>query len=104
MNWNAGITSSGLKTSSGVITTAGKAGLLYGYTFKVGTTASSVLFENGGSGGTALVADYNVAVTAAGDTTKTVSFDTPVVFSTDIYLTIAGTGAAAIAYYKEIGQ
>ncbi len=103
-NWNMGISSSGEKTSSGVVTTANKAGLLYGYTFKVGTTASSIKFNNGGSSGTILVHDFNVAVTAAGDVTRTVSFPTPIVFSTDIYVTLAGTGATVIAYYKEIGK
>lgn len=104
MNWNQGITSSGVKTGDGIITTAGKAGLLYGYQFGVGTTASSVLLKNGGTGGTILVQDKNVAVTAAGDVTKTVVFNTPIVFSTDIFLDIGGTDAFCTVFYKEIGQ
>ena len=101
---NQGILSSGVKTSDVTITTANKAGLLFGYTFGVGTSASSVLLRNGGSGGTILVQDKNVAVTAAGDVTKTVIFDTPIVFSTDIFLDIGGTDAFCSVYYKQIGQ
>ena len=39
-------------TSSGVVTTAGKAGILWGYNLVGGTADSKALFENGGSGGT----------------------------------------------------
>lgn len=104
MNINAGITSSGVKTTDVTITTAGKAGLLHGYQFGVGTSASSVLLRNGGATGTILIQDKNVAVTAAGDVTKTVVFDTPIVFSTDIFLDIGGTDAFCTVFYKEIGQ
>ena len=97
-----GITSSGVKTEDGVITTAGKAGLLYGYNFKVGTSASSFLLKDGGSGGTILVQDFNVAVTAAGDVTKTVIFPEPIVFATDIFLDIGGTNATGVVFYKQI--
>jgi hypothetical protein len=100
---NQGVTSSGVKTSDVTITTANKAGLLFGYQFKVGTSASSMLLRNGGASGTILVQDFNVAVTAAGDVHKTVMFKDPIVFSTDIFLDIGGTNAAAVVFYKQIG-
>lgn len=91
-------------TASGTITTASKAGLLYGYVLKGGTTASSIVLNNGGSGGTVLWEDFIKAQTAAGDDGIKMFFDPPIVFSTDIYATLAGTGATACIAYKEIGK
>lgn len=96
------ITSSGAKTSSGVITVANSPGLLYSVILRSGTSASSAAIRNGGSGGTILCTISNVGTTAAGDTTVMFTPDEPVIFSTDIYLTIAGTGAEAYVYYKQL--
>lgn len=99
---NQGISSSGEITETGIVTVANKAGLLFGYTLKVGSDATSVLFKSGGTGGTILVQDFNIGVTAAGDVTKTIILDPPVVFPVDIFATLAGTGATVVAYFKQI--
>lgn len=88
--------------SSGVVTTAGKAGILWGYTLIGGTTGSKALFENGGSGGTDTWAITTVAGTAVGDVTKERDFTEGVVFSTDIYCTLTGTGAYVYVTYEEL--
>lgn len=91
-------------SSSTTITTANKAGILYAFWLRPGTTASALTFQNGGSGGTTLAGTSHVGVTAAGDiTTPPVQPAVGMVFSTDIYATIAGTGAKGYAVYKQIG-
>lgn len=102
LNRYEAITSSGAKTSSGVITTANTPGVLYGVTLRSGTSASSVSLRNGGASGTILWTLSNVATTAAGDTTIIQNFTEPIDFSTDIYLSIAGTGAEAFVAYKQL--
>jgi hypothetical protein len=97
-----GITSSGAKTSSGTITTANVPGLLYAVILRSGTTASKIELRNGGSGGTILATISYVATTAVGDEIRGISFPEPVAFSTDIYATIAGTGAEAYVFYKQL--
>ena len=91
-----------LISSSGVVTTAGKSGLLWGYNLIGGTTGSKVIFENGGSGGTATWVATTLAGTAVGDVTASEHFTKPVVFTTDIYATISGTGAYVYIIYEEI--
>jgi hypothetical protein len=83
------------------VTTAGKAGILYGYALKCGTTISSVLFRDGGSSGTVRWGDGNAAVTVAGDVWKVQMFPIPIAFSTDIYVTLVGTGAVVYVAYVE---
>ena len=90
-------------TSSGVVTTAGKAGILWGFKLIGGTTASKALFENGGSGGTDTWAGTTIANTAVGDTRDTEDFTKGVLFSTDIYCTLSGTGAYVYVTYRRIG-
>lgn len=97
-----GITSSGAKASSGVITTVNTPGLLYAVILRSGTSATSASLRNGGSGGTILATLSNIGTTAAGDTTVTFTPDEPVSFSTDIYLSIAGTSAEAFVFYKQL--
>jgi len=89
-------------TESAVVTTANDAGLLYGVTLRSGTTASSILLRNGGSSGTVLWGLSLASTAAAGDTTTSVTFPYPIIFSTDIYATLTGTGALAYVAYKEI--
>jgi hypothetical protein len=84
------------------VTTVGKAGLLYGYALKCGSTITSVLFKDGGTSGTVRWGDGNAAVTVAGDVWKVQMFPIPIVFSTDIYVTIAGTNAVVYVAYVEI--
>ncbi len=95
---NQGVISKQL-TSSDVVTTAGKAGLLFGYNLIGGSTASSVVFNNGGSSGTGLWKGATPTATLS----FAEWFDPPLVFSTDIYCTLAGTGATVSIAYKEIG-
>lgn len=101
LNRYEGILSSGEITSSQTITTAGKQGLLYGIILRSGTTASSALLSDGGSAGTIKAAVSQAASTNAGDATVIFTPCEPVDFTTDIYLTIAGTGAKAYILYKQ---
>lgn len=89
-------------TASAVVTTAGSAGLLYGITLNSGTTASSIIIKNGGSSGTNIWKLTLIATTAAGDQTTSITFPVPIVCSTDIYATLAGTGATAYVQYKQL--
>lgn len=89
------------RTDTGIITTAGKPGLLYGYTLIGGTTATSAIFTNGTGTGTTLWKDTIKAQAVAGDDSVSYTFTEPIVFSTDIYVTLAGTNAAvSVAYYQ----
>ncbi len=97
-----GITSSGAKTSSGTITTAGTPGLLYGVILRSGTAASSISLRNGGSGGTILATVSYAATTNAGDEVRGFTLTEPLDFSTDIYLSISGTAAEAFVFYKQL--
>lgn len=88
---------------TGAVTTVGKAGLLYGYSIKCGTSAAgSVLFKDGGTGGTVRWGDGWAAVTAAGDVWRSMMFPIPIIFSTDIFVTITGTNTAVYVAYVEI--
>ena len=86
---------------TGLVTAAGKAGILRGYSLKCGTDISKVIFRDGGSGGTIKWSDGNAAVTVAGDVFKTHSFKEDVPFSTDIYATVTGTGAILYTEYVQ---
>jgi hypothetical protein len=89
-------------TSDVTVTTAGKAGLLYGLTLLSGTADSKILIEDGGSGGTAVWALSLNGTTAAGETSESIAFAVPIVCETDIYANITGTAAIAYVAYKEI--
>jgi hypothetical protein len=89
-------------TESGVVTTAGKPGYLYGYTIKVGTTLTLVEFRNGGVAGTIKWEDGWMGQTVAGNIFIPYTFAKPLVFSTDIYAVISGTGAELNIAYVEI--
>ena len=94
-------------TSSGTVSTANKAAILRGYTLIGGTTASKVIFNNGGSGGADTYAGTTAAGTNVGDVTKSENLvggdGLGIIFNTDIYCTLSGTGAYAYVYYEEIG-
>ena len=64
--------------------------------------ASKIIFENGGSGGTDTWNCTNVAATAVGDTTVSEHFSKGVIFSTDLYGTLTGTGAYVYVIYEEL--
>jgi len=89
-------------TASGVVTTAGKPGLLLGYSIKVGTTDTVVEFRNGGASGTIKWEDGWNGQTAAGDVYISYAFPISIIFSTDIYAVISGTGAELNIAYVEI--
>jgi hypothetical protein len=89
-------------TSSAVVTTAGKSGLLWGYNLIGGTTGSKAIFENGGSGGADTWTATTLAGTAVGDVTVSEHFSKPVVFTEDIFCTLSGTGAFIYVIYEEI--
>lgn len=99
---HAGIESKTITTSA-VVTTAGKPGLLYGITLNSGTTDSSILIEDGGSSGTPKWKLTLDGTTAVGETTESITFPTPIVCATDIFATLVGTNAVAWVAYKEIG-
>ncbi len=90
-------------TSSTTVTTANKSGVLFDITLIGGTTASSLKMRNGGSNGSILWEISLAAQTNVGDSIVSKSFSVPLVFSTDIYATLAGTGAVAYIAYKETG-
>ena len=92
---SSGVLAAGSSTPGGV----GKPVLLYSYNLSGGTAASSVSFKDGGTGGTILWSDSIKSQTAAGDATINVAFPFPIVFTTDCYVTVAGTGATAIMTY-----
>ena len=89
-------------TSSGIVTTAGKAGILWGFKLIGGTTLSKAIFEDGGAGGTDKWQGMTIANTAIGDTRDTQDFTVGVVFPNDIYVTLSGTGAYVYVSYDEI--
>lgn len=89
-------------TASGVVTTANKAGILKGYNLIGGTTGSGVSFKNGGASGTTLWQGTCIAGTAVGDVSKSEHFMEGIIFSTDIYAIIVGTGAILYVHYDEI--
>jgi len=85
-------------TASGSVKAS--AGLLLGYAIQHGTTTqSSVTFRDGGSGGTIKWVHSKEAVTAAGDATDKCIFSVPIVFSTDIYVALTGTGTKICVIY-----
>jgi len=95
---SSGVLTAGSSTPGGV----GTAVRLYGYVLSGGTAATSITFKDGGTGGTVKWQDSIKAQTAAGDATSPVLFPYPVVFSTDCYVTVAGTAGTAVMLYLPI--
>jgi len=89
--------SSGIKTASGQITTAGQPGAVVGfYAYSGGTNALTVELKNG-SGGTTLIKETIPAATA---NPVFRPFPFPgVVFSADVYLVITSTGGAEVIVF-----
>ncbi len=84
------------------VTTAGSPGLLYGVILIGGTTASKIQLKDGTTSGGVACELTVKAQTVAGDDMKEFSPTDPVVFSSDIFADITGTGAIAYVYYKEL--
>ena len=86
-------------TESGVITTAGVGGYVKAFGMTVTTNASEMVLTDGGSSGTAGPDLHADAATAKA---SVVSGDIgPVRFNTDIYATLAGTGAEGWVIFNE---
>ena len=88
--------------SDGVVTTAGTPGLLYGVILLGGTTLSKIQLKNGTTSGDVGCELTLIAQTVAGDDSKVFAPTDPVVFDTDIFADITGTGAIAYVYYREL--
>lgn len=90
-------------TESGVISTVNATARIRAITLSSGTTASSIIINDGGSGGTAKWKLALIATTGAGDQSHSVSFgDKGFICITDAYGTLAGTGAIASILYDEM--
>lgn len=89
-------------TESGVISTAGKSARVWTITLIPGTDSSSIIINDGGSGGTERWKLTWAGVTAAGDASVSISFKVPIICTTDAYGTLAGTDASAYIHYDEI--
>ncbi len=89
-------------TTSAAITTADKTGIVYALTLISGTADSSIILKNGGSSGTDSWRLSLNGTTSAGETSESISFPRGLIFTTDIYATLAGTAAIAYVAYEEI--
>ena len=89
-------------TSDVAVTTAGNPGLLYGVILIGGTTGSKIQLKDGTTSGGVACELTLVAQTAVGDDSKSFEPSDPIVFNTDIFADITGTGAIAYVYYKEL--
>lgn len=91
------------KTANAQVTTSGNAGRLLSYCIKSGTTDTSVEFRDGGISGTIQWEDGMEATSTAGDVYKSHTFGAPegMVFSNDIYVKVAGTGAEVCCEYVD---
>ncbi|KKM71529.1 hypothetical protein LCGC14_1429660 [marine sediment metagenome] len=89
-------------STTGVISTANKSALVWAITLLAGTTLSSIIIKDGGTGGTEKWKISNDGVTVAEDATVSVSFKQPIVCAIDAFGTIAGTNAVAYILYDEI--
>lgn len=82
------------KTSSAAVTSV--RGRVHGFQYVASASAGSVVFKNGGSGGTSLV---DVATPAGVTLTETVLFPgNGVLFDTDIYITITNVTSVTVFY------
>ena len=90
--------------ASAQVTAAGTPALLYGYKIAGGITSQTVIsFRDGGASGTIKWKDSIVAQAAAGNATPGFIFTVPLVFSTDLYVTVAGgTGTTVTVAYLNL--
>ena len=87
------------RTDTGVITVAGKAGILYGFIIGGGADASVITIKNGGVGG-ATVMQLKVPLL----TTVSETFNPGIVCNTDIYIVLdSGTTPSMTILYEQIG-
>ena len=88
------------KMASTAAVTTGRA-FLHGFSLKGGSTASSVLFKNGGTGGTEMWSAFIKLQTVAGDDSVEMTFPTPIEFKDSLHATLAGTNAVLYVAYTE---
>jgi len=86
-------------TESGIITTAGVGGFLKQGILTVTTNASELILRDGGASGTVMVEIHKDGATAKA--TERTGDIGPLRFDTDIYATLAGTGAEATIIYNQ---
>jgi hypothetical protein len=80
-------------TGTGVVTPANNAGLLIGCTITCGASAGSILFKNGGAGGTSVI-----QLQCAANDTVTFKFDKPIRMLSDIHATLTNVTYAYILF------
>jgi|TARA_R100000656_G_scaffold40686_2_gene33909 hypothetical protein len=97
MGRNEAITSKRLDATA-VVTTADAAGLLHGATITAAAADATLDLRDGGAAGT-IKWSLHAKLEEGGNS---ISFATPIIFATDIYATITGTGAIASVAYEEI--
>ena len=91
-----------LITSSGVISTAGVGGYVKSFCINVAEAASSFTLKDGGTGGTSMVNLYGDGANVGQENRSYPSGDIgPIRFNTDIYGTLAGSGATGWVVYCE---
>lgn len=89
-------------SASGLVTTSGSKGLLFGFIIRHGTAAqSSVTFRDGAVSGTIKCAMSHEAVTVAGDLSEAVMFPVPVHFNSGIYAVLTGTNTKVEVLYVD---
>jgi hypothetical protein len=84
-------------TASGVVTTAGNGGDLYGLVVTAEADAAKATILDGGSGGTIKL----IVGSVTAHDTKAVILPTPIRCGTDIYCTITGTTPDVTVLYVE---
>jgi len=76
--------------------------LVHAVTLLSGTDATSIIIGDGALGATEKYKLSNVGTTAAGDTTVSIVFNKPIICSTSVYATLAGTDAKAYVAYEPL--
>ena len=85
--------------ATATVTTANAAGILYSVSIFSGNVDGKVILTNGGSGGALTL---TVGQSVANQSTQWRS-DAGIIFTTDIYATISGTGTESVTFeYDEL--
>ena len=98
MSWQNAAAQAKRITASGVISTANKASILWGITLTAAAADATVDLRNGGSGGTIL---WSIHVKLE-EGSNSIPFTKPIMFSTDIFATLMGSGAIVSVAFEEM--